>query len=90
LCSYVDTYDYDPAYDFMAGQEINVAKFSQEPLLSAAGAPYNYSQIVVIYPSVFVHPSQLYHLLAYARGAAQDFVDTLVPQVCSVESSGIK
>eukprot|EP01050_Picozoa_sp_SAG11_P004619 SAG11_NODE_300_length_11057_cov_5.223469_3_plen_129_part_00 len=26
---YVDLYDYDTAYDFMAGQEINVAKYSR-------------------------------------------------------------
>ena len=76
---YVDRYDYDTAYDFMAGQEINVAKYSQEPLLSAAGAPYNYSNTVIIYPSVFIHPNQIWHFLAYARGAAQVFTDTAVP-----------
>jgi hypothetical protein len=64
----------------MAGQEMNVGKFSAEPLLAAAGAPYNYSHVVVIYPSVFVHKPQLYHFLAYARGASQVFVDTVVPK----------
>jgi hypothetical protein len=76
---YVDSYDYDPTYDFMQGQEINIAKYSQEPLLSAAGAPYNYSNLVIIFPSVFVHRQQLWHFLAYARGAAQVFIDTVVP-----------
>lgn len=77
-CSYVDAYQYDPVYDFMAGQELNVAKFSTEPLL-ATEAPYNYSRLVVIYPSVFVHKPQLYHFLGYARGASQVYIDTTVP-----------
>ena len=64
----------------MAGQEMNVDEFSAEPLLSAAGAPYNYSHLVVIYPSVFVHKAQLYHFLAYVRGASQVFIDTAVPK----------
>ena len=78
-CRYVDVYAYDPVYDYMAGQELNVEKFSADPLLDAAGAPYNYSKVVVIYPSVFVHKPQLYHFLAYARGASQVFIDTTVP-----------
>ena len=65
-------YDYDTVYDFMAGQEINLAKFAQPPLLAAAGAPYNYSSIVVLYPSVFVHETQMAHFVAYARGATQN------------------
>ena len=85
-CRYVDAYAYDPAYDFMAGQELNVDKFSAEPLLGAAGAPYNYSQIVVIFPSVFVHKPQLYHFLAYARGASQVFIDTIVPPTMAMMS----
>ena len=46
-------------------------------LVSWADAPYNYTTTVMLYPSVFVHPRQLVHFLAYARGAAQVFAPTL-------------
>ena len=56
-----------------------------EPLLSAAGAPYNYSNLVIIFPSVFAHRQQLWHFLAYARGAAQVFIDTVVPSTTGLQ-----
>ena len=57
-----------------SAHSLKTPRFSQ-----AAGAPYNYSNLVVIrfFPSVFVHPQQLWHFLAYACGAAQVFVDTV-------------
>ena len=67
---YVDSYEYDSAYDWMAGAEINVAKFSDQP---RTYAPYNYTNVVMLYPSVFTHPGQLWHFVEYARGAAQVF-----------------
>jgi hypothetical protein len=121
---YVDSYEYDTTYDWMAGGEINEAGGYSKPPLASAMAPcvhaavawlcfrwpphhrpprnalssyrrrqqpappptdrrrrrrrrcdrrYNYSNLVVIYPSVFVHPGQLDHFLAYARGAHQVF-----------------
>lgn len=67
---YVDDYEYDSSYDWMAGTEINVAKYSEQ---TETYAPYNYTNLVMLYPSVFTHLGQLWHFVEYVRGAAQVF-----------------
>ena len=70
----VDGYDYDTVYDWMAGAELNVPKYAARPLTYA---PYNHTSRIIVYPSVFVHRHQLWHFLAYARGAAQQLTPTV-------------
>jgi hypothetical protein len=57
----------------MAGAEFNVPKYAAQ---AEAYAPYNYTKQVIVFPSVFMHAQQLWHFLAYARGAAQHLTPT--------------
>lgn len=63
-----DNWDYDLAYSWMLGAELNIDWYSQKP---KRFAPYNRGQIVIFYPAPFAKKSPHWakHFIAYARGA---------------------